>query len=224
MFNCELCALPVTRRLRAVPQLRHVGLHQQQEDTPRRASAHRRPERPIHLLHLVFSLVKRLICSTKYGFYGYPKDTYLSTTHLQFSADSHSVAGSLSLATRLQTGDHQPVNLTRALEIAIPAWHSITSRHASLFDALYLPSEIDVRPPARLFPSGRRTWWSRSTTFPITSTCFARSFPARNSDRSNAAFSSAVPAELASHRREIAGFGRSARTLSGRGVWGHMFS
>ena len=173
---------------------------------------------------LFFPLVDRLICSTKYGFYGYPKDTYLSTTHLQFSADSHSVAGSLSLATRLQTGDHQPVNLTRALEIAIPAWHSITSRHASLFDALYLPSEIDVRPPARLFPSGRRTWWSRSTTFPITSTCFARSFPARNSDRSNAAFSSAVPAELASHRREIAGFGRSARALSGRGVWGHMFS
>ncbi|CBK22217.2 uncharacterized protein [Blastocystis hominis] len=80
---------------------------------------------------------------TKYGFFGFPKDIYLATTHLHFSAESHSVAGSLSLATRLQTGDRQPVNLTRALEIAIPAWHSITSPHSSLFDALYLPSETD---------------------------------------------------------------------------------
>lgn len=91
--------------------------------------------------------------STKYGFFGFPKDTYLSTTHLHFSAESHSVAGSLSLATRLQTGDRQAVNLTRALEIAIPAWHSITSLHSSLFDALYLPSETEVRfllPPMTL--------------------------------------------------------------------------
>ena len=85
-----------------------------------------------------------LTTSTKYGFYGYPKDPVLATTYLWFAAEAHSALASIALSTRFQTGDRQNFNMSRVMDIVLPVWKSIVPEHYSLFDALYLPKEVTV--------------------------------------------------------------------------------